>query len=131
MAPSWTEKIAAGADFSDLFIEWEQQVAIYELQRQKTIDDDVKVAVVTRNSPPDVRMALRQAAHVYGDNYLQMMQVLEQYLKTGREYDMHGVAKNNASSITEPTPMDVGAAHSFGKSQKGKGKDFKDKPKGT
>ena len=127
MSPLWEAKVASGSDFSDLLLEWEQQVAIYELQRRRQHDDDVNVAVVTRYSPPYVRAALRQSAHVYGDDYRAMRRVLDQYLKAGREYDVQGVPDHaGVGSSSDAVPMDVGAVP-----HKGKGKDsFKINGKG-
>eukprot|EP00971_Amphidinium_carterae_P176147 3491680-Amphidinium_carterae.1 len=47
----------------------ESQIATCELQRGRPWDADVKVAVVTRHAPGDVKTAPRQAAHVIGDDY--------------------------------------------------------------
>eukprot|EP00971_Amphidinium_carterae_P237160 4707058-Amphidinium_carterae.1 len=130
MTPNWLEEMRkSGKDFGAVFQIWETQVAVYELQRGRPLDPDVKVAVVMRHSPEDVRVALRQAAHVIGDDYNKLKSILETYMRAGREYDGLGVHINThtpgQSSGAGPggvVPMEVGGLG------KGAGKDKGGKP---
>eukprot|EP00971_Amphidinium_carterae_P151312 2999954-Amphidinium_carterae.1 len=63
-----------GKDFTEVFLRWESQIAPYELQRGRPLAD-VKVAVVMCHAPGDVKTALRQAAHVIGDDYSRLRDV--------------------------------------------------------
>eukprot|EP00971_Amphidinium_carterae_P340730 6479190-Amphidinium_carterae.1 len=131
MSPSWSEELSKdrSKDFSTLFLAWESQVAVYELQRGRPLDPDVKVAVVMRHAPEDIKVALRQAAHVIGDDYRKLRSVLDTYVKSGRDYNAAGVCvsthtpSGKASSGGGVVPMDVGALSKGKEKGKGKGKD--------
>eukprot|EP00971_Amphidinium_carterae_P044042 866611-Amphidinium_carterae.2 len=133
MSPDWAGEMQKGAkDFAELFLRWESQVALYEMQRGRPLDADVKVAVVMRHAPGDVKQALRQASHVIGDDYNRLRDVLATYMQSGRDYNSLGVCISHQSGDSGgggAQPMDVGGLQDKGKYGKGKGKD-KGKQKG-
>ena len=54
------------ADFMEHYTTWLGDVAAYETQKNKVIEGDVKVAVIMKYAPDEVKMALRQSAPTIG-----------------------------------------------------------------
>ena len=59
----------------------------YELHKRKPLEDEVKVAVVRRHVPDQIRSLLRQQPHQIGDDYHVIDTVLSNYPVSGRDYD--------------------------------------------
>eukprot|EP00971_Amphidinium_carterae_P133833 2651283-Amphidinium_carterae.1 len=78
MNPPWVEELQKGSakNFTELFLKWESHVFVYELQRGRPLDANVKVAV-----------AMRHAAHARG--YVKT--ALRHAPQSGRDYDRMGV----------------------------------------
>ena len=74
--PTWGKEISA-KQFMDRLDERENDVDQYELQTSEMISDAVKVAVVLKNSPVEIRAALRLQMPTIHDDYPKTRTVLQ------------------------------------------------------
>ena len=78
------------AEFMENYTKRLGDIAAYEAQKNKVIEDDVKVAVIMKYAPEEVKMALRQAAPSIGESFRALEQVMLNFIISGREYDGQG-----------------------------------------
>ena len=76
--------------FAEAYLKWQGDVMQYELHKLKPLEDQVKIAVVMRHAPDQIRSFLRQQPHHIGDDYHRLDTVLNNYLVSGRGYDGSG-----------------------------------------
>jgi hypothetical protein len=93
MAPNFS------GDFETQLITWEREIAVYEKVTGKTFDDDLRMAVLLRHSPPGLREHLQLSAGQFDEDYSKMRTVIQLWLQTRQSF----AALNNA-----PVPMDIG-----------------------
>lgn len=123
ISPVWTT-----ADFREKFVEWEVALARYEQQSGEVVSQRLRIAVVSKHAPPEIRNAIRSHIRVIGDSYAQLRQVVSDYLTSGLEFNSSGVPVTAGAAVPDgPTPMDVGAVFGGKKGKKGKGKKGKGK----
>ena len=84
----------------------------------------MKVTVIMKYAPDEVKMALRQAAPSIGESFRALEQVMLNFIISGREYDGQGNFQQTryAQSYRGQQPMDVGGIDWKGKDGKGTGR---------
>ncbi len=90
IAPEWAG--LRPAQFKVKFLEWEVAVARYELQSDEQLSDCLKVAVIKRHAPQDVRTGLRTHISTIGTSFPKLRIFLGDYLGSGPEFDAGGFA---------------------------------------
>jgi hypothetical protein len=105
IAPAWSSLTVP--QFRQKFLEWEVAVSRYETQSDEQLSDSLKVAVLNRHSPQDVRTALRSHISVIGTIFPKMRAFLNDYLGSGAEFDSGGFSVVGDAGGMQP--MDVGA----------------------
>eukprot|EP00971_Amphidinium_carterae_P275206 5460558-Amphidinium_carterae.2 len=104
-----TPKFSADRLFSEQLTEWRQLIQEYRKATNKELDDGVKVAILTSQSPPNVRALVVQAAARCGENYARLEKEILDTEVGARTYTNFGVLINNSSSTSGAVPMDIGA----------------------
>ena len=94
---------------------WELEVENYVRTTNKDFTDDLKLAVVSKGAPAEVRAYLHFASDQF-DTYKKFKTVLTGYLRSKK------VWTSTSMSSQDPVPMEIGAILKGGKKGKGKGK---------
>ena len=84
ITPDWA--ICEGDTFRERFPEWEVTV-----QRDETLGDSLRVAVVSRHSPPELRAALWSHITTIGSNYQRLRTLVNDFLTSGLECSSAGL----------------------------------------
>ena len=112
MAPRWRH----GYFLEDL-LRWEQEVREYEIASTSIVPDSMRMAIVMRNAPPDVRAWMR-TTEVSTTAWHEFRSSLNAFLLRGRTFDVKGDKQQGDD-------MEVGNVQpqkSFQDKSKGKGK---------
>ena len=104
---AWNQK--QGDDFMDAFREWETAVGEYERAAGEELSTNVRIAVVLRHAPADIKNALRMSMGAVKGDYEQLKHTIEEYCISGRDFDRRGVLADGSSGPGGVMPMDVGA----------------------
>ena len=91
------------------------------MQSRETFSDSLKIAVVSKYAPAEVRLAIRSSQRFIGDDFAKLKSVVIDYVIGGREFaaaDFQGPTSFQGSGSND---MEVDALWKGGK--KGKGKD--------
>ena len=122
ITPNWS-----GTDLErwrSAFMEWEISIGRYEMQSKEIVSDSLRIAVVSKYAPAEVRLAIRSSQRFIGDEYQKLKSVVLDYVIGGREFaaeDMRfgGQGGNDNMEID------------WIKGKKGKGKGKQDKGKSS
>ena len=91
---------APGADFSDWFLRWLDLVGECEQARGRVIDDDIKVAVMLKRSPKELRDHLMlespQLANVE-NKFPVMRELIQHWCRSRRVFFPQQAANGNCS----------------------------------
>ena len=79
------EEMKKGKDFMEVLGDWEVDVARYELQSSEKVSANTRVAVIMKYAPENVKVALRQRALVFGNDFKRLGGILFQCLVSGRD----------------------------------------------
>ena len=128
LTPRWIE----GIDFSSQWLQWEQEMDMYEQACVGKVPDAVKCAVILRWAPKPIREYLRSCPIDATTNYPMMKHQLETYFLRNRTYDDLGQTQTDALGINEVLAWIQwkGKDKGKGKGKFGKGKDKGKKGKG-
>ena len=83
--------------FRERFLEWEVAVQRYESQSADKLSDSLKVAIVSRHAPAEVRAAIRTHITFIGTSYSRLRVMVNEFLVNGLGYDSYGV-------LSHPSP---------------------------
>lgn len=121
IAPSW--ETTRDTEFLEAIETWEVQIRRYEVQSREDVSDSMKIAVLMKHAPSNVRAALRTASSTLGSDYERAKKFVRDYLQSGLVYSVGG--DSGKADDKGPAPMDVGAVSKGEKGKKGhqKGKD--------
>ena len=123
--PNW-EKVAV-ADFLATLTRWELEVDRFQLESGDHISGMMRVAVVTRHAPNEIKTMLRQSSSAIAANYELMKRFVREYVQSGIDYNTLGEPD---APKKDRDAMDVGYVGRFPKGGKGKGKGYDGSPKG-
>jgi len=76
--------------FRTAFLAWEVAVTRYETQSGDKLSQPLKIAVVARNAPEEVRKAVRTAQRAIGDSYPMLRGTILDYITGGQEFSIAG-----------------------------------------
>ena len=118
LKPGWPQSAKSkNFNFSEALRKWDCAIAEYEAQSNEIVSDNFRAAVLSEESPEEVRVVLRQAAHAVGDDYAKMRAFIKDYLISQMRFDGAGVVK--APGTKQVDDMEVDAAFARGIWQKG------------
>ena len=102
--------------FADPIVDWDNNIARYEMPSGKQFADDYRIARPLVHAPEPHKTILRQAPPSAKTSHVALRQHLREWQASGRTFDAMGTA--NASGIA---PMDVSAVSGH-KAMKGQGR---------
>ena len=110
IAPDCTT--CAAEPFKEPFLDWENPVQWYGVPSGETLGDSLMVAVIvmSRHSPPELRVALRSHTTTIGTDYQTLRTFVNDFLTTVLEYTSAAVLSESSvtSANNDPVPMHVG-----------------------
>ena len=108
---AWQKK--EGNDFMDALRDWETLVTDYERKSQEKLSSNIRIAVILRHAPADIKNALRMSLGAVAGNYDKLKLVIEEYCVSGRDFDQRGVLA--PTDPNGPAPLEVGGVARDGK----------------
>ena len=109
--------------FDDRWCAWEKQISDYESQTGKTVDDDLKIAVLLKAAPGALRAHLQLNVQAYESSWIRLRAIIFMYLQSRRAFTIPSLGGSSNSPPQEPVPMDIGEVDQHkGKGKGGKGK---------
>ena len=114
LSPVWRQ--GDSFQFEEDLTAWDTRITEYERERDsgKTVDPEVRMAVVTQHAPQSVRQVVLQAAAQGGGVFSRFREIILTYLRTDKHFSSEGHGG--------PQPMDVGAIGKGKGGKKGDGK---------
>ena len=64
-------------------MQWEISINRYEMQSKEIFSDSLKIAVVSKYSPAEVRLAIRSSQRFIGDDFAKLKSVVIDYVIGG------------------------------------------------
>ena len=107
-------------------IEWETEIARYELQSGKAFADDYKIATLMVHSPEPFRSVLRNAPAAARASYQLLVAHLREYRASGMAFAPTGVPFDDPMQVDQ-----VGAIQGAGKAPKGGKNATEKRPRAT
>ena len=95
ISPSWTSD---GMRWREEFQQWEVDLARYEAQSGTRLPAAVRIAVVQRHAPPEVREAVRESSRIRGDDYAKLKQVALDYVISGLTFTSGGAVSSTGGT---------------------------------
>jgi len=109
--------------FEDRLCAWEKQISDYESQTGKTVDDDLKIAVLLKAAPGALRAHLQLNVQAYESSWTRLRAIIFMYLQSRRAFTIPSLGGSSSNPPQEHVPMDIGEVdHHRGKGKGGKGK---------
>eukprot|EP00974_Lingulodinium_polyedra_P037031 3552896-Lingulodinium_polyedra.AAC.1 len=115
-------------NFMTVLLAWENAVEKYTQQSKQPFPDNMKISVVTRFAPEEIKQVIRLGSASLAGKFENLKLVIRNFVLSGENYDAQGMPTDGGS-----VPMDVGviAGKSSGKGKPwGKDKGKQDKGKG-
>lgn len=121
--PSWDD-VTTG-DFMAELMKWELELKRHEQESGDTVSGMMKVAVITRSAPREIKQLLRQTANSIDGDYERLKRTVREYAVSGTDYTDKGDPKTMGGEKRQrdSDAMDVGAltwGKGSGKERKGK-----------
>ena len=113
IAPDWTD--CSAEVFREKFLEWEVATQRYEAHIGERMSDSLKIAVVTRHSPVEVRNVIRTHLSALGSDYKKLRDLISDFLISGLNWNITGGTGSSP-------PLPVAQAMDIGGVTKGPGK---------
>ena len=103
-------------------MQWELSIARYETQSQDKLNDALKIAIVSKHAPSEVKLAIRSSQRFIGDSYDKLRSTVVDYVISGKEFSASAEGIVTSAMQSSPTDMEVDAVSKGWKGIKGKGK---------
>ena len=78
------------AEFKEAFSDWQTDIDTYESQAQEAVSDRLRIAILLKKAPKEIRELIRTNSRTIADNWREAKKVVDDFLMSGEEFDGHG-----------------------------------------